>query len=225
MPDGTPIIDNKALIKPIDVPDGKFAAPSASENNFHNIIHQEIILDGQRRDVELIHQLRSGDCVPAAFVNTCSVELGGKLPMTINEVRSAAIRMRSEHGEDFRDIAFANEPLSYKDTVRLFSSIHGQEPKQEDILTIEGRLNNVKRQTKAVDILEYLDTYESGLMVTGLQEHCRAVKKLQGDNYAVIDPMNSRGLSTMNTEQMVVFLGGLMANRPPVSNFFFFVRK
>jgi hypothetical protein len=225
MPDGTPIIDNKPAIKPISVPEGKLAAPTTSENNFHNIIHRDVIIDGRQRNIELIHQLRSGDCVPSAFVNTCSIELDGKLPMTINEVRSSAIRMRREQGEEFRDIAFANAPLSYKDTVRLFSSIHGQEPKQEDILTIEGRLSNVTRQTKAVDILEYLDTYPSGLMVTGLQEHCRAVKKLQGDNYAVIDPMNPQGLSSMNTEQMVVFLGGLMANRPPDSNFFFFVRK
>jgi len=145
--------------------------------------------------------------------------------MTINEVRSSAIRMRREHREDFRDIGFANAPLSYTDAVRLFSSIYGQEPQQEDILTIEGRLSNITRQTKAVDILEYLATYPSGLMVTGLQEHCRAVQKFKGDNYGVIDPMNPQGLSMMNTEQMVVFLGGLMANRPPNSNFFFFVRK
>lgn len=109
--------------------------------------------------------------------------------------------------------------------MRLFSSIYGVPPQQEDILTIEGRLDDATRQIKATYLLDYLDTYGSGLMVTGLQEHCRAVKKLQGDNYAIIDPMSSHGVQIMNTDQIVPYLGALMANRPPNSNFFFFVRK
>jgi len=225
MPDGLPISIDAKIPTSIVIPDGKFAAPSPHENNFHTVIHQNLTIDGQNRNLELIHQRRAGDCVAAAFVNTCSLELGGKLPMTISEVRSSAIQTRREHGEEFRDIAFADAPLSYTDTVRLFSSIHGIPPQQEDILTIEGRLSDRTRQIKALDLLEYLDTYSSGLMVTGLQEHCRVVKKMPGATYAVIDPMNPQGVNTMNTEQIVPYIGALMANRPPNSNFFFFVRK
>lgn len=221
---GTGLTETKPQA-PIIIPPGKFEAPIPLDNNEHNIIHTNMQMDGQTRNVELIHQLRSGDCVPAAFVNACSFIFDGHLPMTINEVRYSAIRMRREHGESFQDIVQPDSPLSYKDTIRLFSSIYGEEPQQEDILTIEGRLTNASRQSKSIDILEYLDTYKSGLMVTGLGEHCRAVKKLEGDQYALIDPMNSNGISVINTEQMVVFMSQLMANRPPESNFFFFVRN
>ncbi len=106
MPDGTSgIIDNPITTigqRPIIVPPGKFESPISSDNNFHNVTRRDIVIDGRRRNIELIHQLRSGDCVPATFLNTCSVEFDGKLPMSINEVRSSAIRMRQEHNESTR---------------------------------------------------------------------------------------------------------------------------
>jgi hypothetical protein len=226
----------------IVVPDGKFASPnerffdklrrllrpnkSGYEQNFHNVSTREFTINGQQRNIELVHQIREGDCIPANFLNTASVEFDGHLPASIKEARNFAIRKRQEQGKDISDIVLPDSPLDYGDVVNLFSTLYGQPPTQEDVLTVEGRnKSNIDLQMDSLNILEYLDTYKSGLCTTGLGRHSRTIKKLAGDNYAIIDPMNENGIEFKNTDQMVGFLSGYMANQRENENFFFFIRN
>lgn len=212
--------------KQITIPEGKFDA--SREQNFHNVITREITLNGQPKRVELIHQVRAGDCILANFLNTVSIELDGRLPMTVNEARQAAIRLRQAQGQDISDIITPDSPLDYKDVVNLFSSIHGKTPKQEDVLTLEGRNKSYDQlRVDAVEVLEYLDTYDSGLCTTGLGYHSRTIKRMERDldRYAIIDPMNPNGFQFMDTPQIMEFLATHIANQPKENNFFFFVMK
>lgn len=211
---------------------GKLEAPQPSDNNFHRVFTREFVINGQRRRVELLHQLRAGDCGLANFLNTYSIEeaynhgVDGKLPMTIQEARQAVIRVRQRTGEDFSDITSPDSAISYKDIVRLFSSIHSIPPKQEDILTVDGRdKTTTQLRLDSLTILDYLATYPSGLCTTGLGIHSRTIKKIQGDNYLLIDPMDSSGMETMNTAQLMDFLANHMNGRQANDNFFFFIRK
>jgi hypothetical protein len=179
----------------------------------------------------MLHQLRPGDCVLANFLNTQSLETAikfntdGQLLMTVQEARQAAIRMRQRDGEDWRDIISPDSALSYSDVIRLFSNIHEIPPQQDDIMTVEGRRDMTRLQLAAIGVLEYLDTYKSGLCSVGLGYHSRSIRKLHGDNYALIDPMNPNGVEFMQTRSLMQFLATQMSGHPPNDNFFFFVRK
>ena len=208
-------IQQKPIIR---IPPGKFEAPLPRDNNFHEIITTELNINGHLRRVQLLHQLRPGDCVLANFVNTCSIEeasnkgIDSKLPMTIQEAKQSAIEIRRAKGDYYGDITSPNSPLDHKDVVELFSSIYGIPPKQEDILTIDGRNKTVAQlRLDALTVMDYLDTYPSGLCTIGLNIHSQTIKKLQGDNFALIDPMNASGMKIINQIQLMDFLATKMS--------------
>ncbi|NMC51575.1 hypothetical protein GYA54_02500 [Candidatus Kuenenbacteria bacterium] len=151
----------------------------------------------------------------------------GKIIMSPRELRDLVIEKRRQSGEDPGDILNDDQPLSYTDVVRLFSLVLGSRPKQEDIVTV--RTDNLTRGQVENNIengiLEYLDTYQSGLCTTGLGYHSRSIWKLDADNYILIDPMNENGFEKKNRGQLVDFLANIMLNQPANNNFFFFLRE
>lgn len=212
------------------IPPGIFASPIGVGNSDHRVIHQRVVLNGVSRDIELIHQLRAGDCGLACFLNTHSFtdamrfNTDGRLPMTITAARQLAINLRREEGEDYREIVHPDSPIYYKDAVRLFGRIYFGRPKQEDIVTIEGRgKSTLDLQRSAMGIIDKLDEYRSGLCVTGLRYHCRSLLRLPTE-YALIDPMNSQGVQFMHPKEVLFFLVDHMRGAEADKNFFFFVR-
>ncbi len=179
-------------------------------------------------EVEMIHQALPGDCVLISYLNTESLVNGsGKITMTPHELRELVIETHRQAGEDARDILQDNQPLNYADTVRLFSTIYGVKAQQEDIVTVaadnlsrEGLRNNIEN-----GVLEYLDTYPSGLCTTGMGYHSRTIWKLEDDNYIVIDPMNQNGFERFNKRSLVDYLTRLCGHQPAENNFFFFLRN
>jgi hypothetical protein len=209
---------------PINQPESD--KPIGSEmDNFHIRKKRLIKVNGQPRTYEYIHQQRSGDCVLANFLNTWSFVHDGVLPMSVNEARYGAMNLRKDEGIDASSIQTIDSGLSQEDTVLLFSQLSDETVNwEEDVLSIEGQLDARQRQLKAIDILEYLATYNSGVCVTGLREHSRTIVKLRGDAYALLNPTNSEGLLLYDTERLTGLLTDLIANQPPESNFFYFVR-
>src|SRR5437868_2467778 len=100
---------------PIIVPPGRLEAPI--DNNLHRVVRHHFDINGQTRNVEMIHQIRSGDCVLANFVNTESLEhaisnnTDAELLMTIQEARQAAVNFRRRVGQDSSDIEQRDSPL------------------------------------------------------------------------------------------------------------------
>lgn len=211
---------------PIHIPSGEFASPHIDGNNGHPIVPHELDIPGLPRRADMIHQVREGDCILANFLNTYSLERMGRLPMTINEARLQAIDMRKGEHRDHADIVEPDSSLDYKDVINLFSKIYGVSPRQEDLETVEGQGKTQRElELAALNILDKLDTYPSGLVTTGMGFHSRTIKRLPGDNYAIIDPMNPRGLQLANTLGVIAVLDALMVDHPANENFFFFIRK
>lgn len=195
------------------------------ESNSHKIRLHEVRINNESRRIELIHQQQGGDCVLANYLNTFSFERGGQIPATITEARVQAIAFRNKKREDASDIRSPDSPLSYTDVVNLFSSIYGKKPRQEDIVLLDGHQSQNIIQVQVLELLDKLDRYPSGILATGLGYHSRTIKKLPGDAYAVLDPMNRNGFEVMNTIQLVGYITGLSQNQSSNQNFFFFVRK
>ena len=197
-----------------------------NESNSHQVHVQDLRLNGEIRRVELIQQVRAGDCVLATFLNTWSIEHGGQLPMSVAEARALAIKLRRLEDRNADDIRAPDSPLSHADVVRLFSLIHGQTPRQEDILTIDGlRKTTAEVQLEMLDVLEYLDTYSSRLCTIGLRGHSTSIKKLPGDSYALIDPIARPVVRILTTEQVVSYLADLCEGQARNDNFFFFIQS
>lgn len=213
----------------ITVPEGKLAAP---DNNDHPIITHEFDINGHTRRIEMVHQVREGDCVLANFLNTESLEHAirnnsdSELLMSVQDARRAAVNFRRRNGQDSNDIEERDQPLEPKDVVNLFTSIYGVPEQQEDVLTVEGRgKTQTELKDNALTVLEYLDSYDSGLVSCGLGRHSFSIRKLDGDNYAIIDPMNRHGLQFTDTEHLMEYLTRYISGRPANDNFFFFIRK
>lgn len=177
-------------------------------------------------EFEMIHQTQPGDCVLINFLNTESLVRDNVVSMTPRELRDLVIEKRRMQGENADDILEDNSPLSYADTVRLFSTITNIQPKQEDIVTINGRIARQELRNQIENgILEYLDTYESGLCTTGMGYHSRTIWKLDTNMYIVIDPMNQNGFTQYDKNGLVDNLTNLCMNQEPNNNFFFFLRS
>lgn len=191
----------------------------------HNEIRRHRVGD---MEVEMIHQTLPGDCVLIDYLNTESlVNGGGKIVMSPRELRDLVIQRRRQDGERADDIVQDNTPLSYKDTVSLFSTLYRVPLKQEDIVLV--RADNLSREDLRNNIrsllLDYLDTYESGLCTSGMGYHSRTIWKLAENNYIVIDPTNPDGFSRFSKDQLVEYLTNLCLNQPAENNFFFFLRS
>lgn len=190
----------------------------------HNQIRRHRIED---MEMEMIHQTMPGDCVLINYLNTESLFNGdGKIIMSPRELRDMVIEARRRNGENTSDIEQDNTPLSYKDTVRLFSTINGIPAKQEDIVTVKGDIaRNDLRNNIEHGLLEYFDGYTSGLCSTGMGYHSRTIWKLSENKFIVIDPMNPEGFASLSKNQLVEYLINLCANQPAENNFFFFLRS
>ena len=173
-------------------------------------------------DFEMIHQTMPGDCVLINYLNTYSLTHDGMIPMSPRELRDIVIEQRRQNHETADDIVADNTRLSYEDVVRLFSTINNSRPKQEDIMTIDGRTqrNNLKHNVE-YGLLEYLDSYESGLCTTGMGNHSRTIWKLSDNIYIVIDPSDPNGFNQYNKQQLVEYLTDLCSHQEPNNNFFF----
>lgn len=179
-------------------------------------------------EVEMIHQTLPGDCVLINYLNTESLVNGdGKIVMPPRELRDLVIQKRRQSNKDASDILEDNQPLSYADTVSLFSTIYGVEPQQQDVVPVAA--DRLSRQELASNIehgvLEYLDTYPSGICTTGMGYHSRTLWKLAEDNYIVIDPMNQNGFERFSKARLVAYLTNLCLHQPAENNFFFFLRQ
>ena len=189
--------------------------------------NQNIVLKHRLGDMEfeVIHQTVPGDCVLITYLNTVSLVTDNKIMATPREVRDRVVQMRWEHHEGDTDILNDNQPLNYNDTIRLFQTIYGIDPRQEDIVFVNGQIDReTLRNNIEHGILELLDTYESGLCATGLGEHCRSIWKLGRDMYVVIDPQNVNGFEQMSKTQLIDFLTNLCTAQEPAENFFYFLR-
>jgi hypothetical protein len=177
-------------------------------------------------EFEMIHQTMPGDCVLINYLNTESLIGDGKIAMSPRQLRGIVVELRHQNHESSQDIEAENTALSYVDTVRLFSTITNVKPKQEDILTVDGRMprsdlrNNIEH-----GVLEYLEGYESGLCTTGMGVHSRTVWKLGEDVYIVIDPMNPNGFTQYSKSQLTEFLTDLCSHQSSDNNFFFYLRS
>jgi hypothetical protein len=195
-------------------------------SNFHQVRSVELNIGGESRRVELVHQARPGDCVIATFLDTWSLSRSGQIPMTIDEARSLAVSLRVTAGEDASDIQAKDSPLSYGDVINLFSVIYGRQPLQEDIITLNGRSRNRNElQLDILNLLDYFDTYKSGLCTTGLGYHSRTIKALNDGRYAIIDPLWGDVVRTVETEELITFIADLCHDRVENDNFFFFIRS
>ena len=175
---------------------------------------------------EMIHQARSGDCVLINYLNTQSLVGDGKISMSPRELRDLVIEARVQNRESYADIAENDTPLSLKDVVRLFPTILDVKAEQEDIVTVNGKVDQRTLQHNIEhDLLEYLDTYEHHLCTTGMGYHSRSIWKLGEDMYIVIDPTNANGFDQMSKSQLVIFLTNLCHNKKPDNNFFLFLRS
>ena len=193
------------------------------ESNNHKIRSHEIDLGEGSKTVEMIHQQQGGDCILANFLNTWSIENNGRVPFTIDEARKIAINLRLRAGEDASDIVNPNSPLSYKDVVNLFSSIHDCPPQQDDIFEISGEnFDDRQIRLKVIEILDYLETYKSRTCSIGTGYHSRTIKQLR-DKYIVLDPMDRNGIQEMDVDQIVDYLANQMHGRTKI--FFFFLRE
>jgi hypothetical protein len=203
-----------------------FFARRDRESNNHRIFSQRVTVAGEEREVEMIQQVRAGDCVIAAYLNTFSLEHEGRLPETVREARLRAIQARRLHGEASNDIEQPDSALSYMDTVRLFGGIYGVPPRQDDLVMLDGRVaSQAEMQLKVLDLLDKLDGYPSGVCVTGMSGHARTIKKLDGGTYGLIDPFFASGIKRMTPEALTQFIASECLGRDTNSNFFFFLRK
>lgn len=190
----------------------------------HNQIRKHNVGGGE---VEMIHQTLSGDCVLIDYLNTESLVNGeGRIVMSPRELRDLVIAKRQQAGEDATDILQDNQPLSLKDTVRLFATLYGAKAKQEDILLVNGQVDHeVLRHNIENGVLEYLDTYSTGLCTTGMGYHSRSVWKLAEDHYIVVDPTDPSGFTRYSKRQLIDYLTNLCAHQEADNNFFFFLRE
>ena len=197
-----------------------------NDNNGHKVTIQNISKeDNETFSLEFIHQQRHGDCVLANYLNTSSLERNGHLPMTIREARDLAISLRQDSSENIEDIVLPDSPLNYRDVCRLFSRIHDMPPQQQDILTINGINTSLQNlQNQASLILNYLNTYPSGLLTTGMGYHSRTIKRLDNERYLMLDPLDPVGAEEFDTEEITLLLARLMLGKEKDQNFFFFVR-
>jgi hypothetical protein len=178
-------------------------------------------------EVELIHQTFPGDCVLINYLNSESLINGrGKIAMQPSDLRRLVVERRQQEGEPYNDIDANNTPLSYKDTVRLFETFYGVKARQEDIVTVNGLMEmSALRSNIEHGLLEYLDTYNSGLCTTGMGYHSRTLWKLDNDAYIVIDPMDLNGFKKYSKRQVIDFLTDLCHSQEPDNNFFMFLRN
>ncbi|HYV33941.1 MAG TPA: hypothetical protein VE973_03790 [Candidatus Limnocylindria bacterium] len=180
------------------------------------------------KEIEMIHQTVSGDCVLIDYLNTESLVNGrGTILMPPHELRNLVIENRRREGKDAADILEDNQPLNYSDTVWLFSNLNKVKPEQEDILLVNARDidRNALRNKIENGVLEYLDTYPSGLCTTGMGYHSRSIWKLAEDHYIVIDPTDPNGFSRYNKSQLTDYLTNLCAHQEANNNFFFFLKE
>lgn len=195
------------------------------QDNSHLRTSTNLIVDGNQRLYEFIHQQRSGDCVLINFLNTWSFVHDGVIPMSVNEARLGVMNLRHDEGISTESIKKIDSGLSQEDVVLLFSLMSDTEPNwEEDVLQIDGRVDMRKLQLIVLDILDYLDTYSSGRCITGLREHSTTIVKLKGDSYAFLDPFDPQGATFHDTAGMVELLANLIENRSQENNFFYFVR-
>lgn len=187
---------------------GTYVAKRTERSNNHLIRTQHYNDNGKQMDFEQIHQQRAGDCILATTLNIMALNEDGHLPYTISELRQVAIGLRREKGQDYSDIQNPDSPLDKSDFIYLLSTLSGRQPRQENIITVEGQ-----RRTDAQiidDINKVLDRLASSdykTIAIGTSYHARGLRYFEDtDSYVLIDPMNRNGIKSMSTEETFRFL-------------------
>ncbi len=203
---------------------GKYIESRKEESNNHLIRAGEFETGDIKKDFEFIHQQRGGDCILATVLNTISFNEQGHLPFTIKQLREIAIKKRRESGKSSHDIESADSPLEYEDFIYLLLDLTGRNPKQENVVTINGRQEKEKIVEKILDLREKLISSDYQTLAVGTKGHATSIRRFrETGEYALIDPFNRDGARKMSDKEVWQYLLKRCEEEHKDKNFFYII--
>lgn len=204
------------------IPEGKMAS---GENNWHIKLN--------RVWVEYLYQTESGDCTLVCLLNTFSMENIWKIPMSVTELRNIAIDLRMLHNENYTDILNSNSPLTMIDYYRLslvlFSDWKFEPDIEQDYVPVDGNMtrdemiNNIQWLLSMFELGK--ERYQSSWCLLWLAWHAMYLKRLENNNYMLLDPMNSNWWTIYSESEIASKIADFTLGKSKDANFFFFLSR
>ncbi len=176
-----------------------------SELNGAVKIKRKIVVGDKLEPYEYYYQTESGPCAALTFMNLWS--LVHKTIPNLTKIDSQLI----------------NNGTNRTVWTENFSSIHGNNPNNEEFKFSFGLQNERNRLKTATGLIDYLDTIKKGSIICGTKQHCNAIHKWSKDQYVLVEPNDLQGLKPMNKEESINYIKERFTNDPNYIDYFYFI--